>query len=130
MATELRERVIDGIAILSVPNGLKGNTEEALKQHLDALLRRGFDRILIDLEGVPYLDSSDLGRLIRCHISIRQSGGRVRLCNLSPRVSSLLKMTRLDTVLDTYDTEEEALESLRKLEAVRRVAYGATGDGD
>ena len=129
MGTELRERIIDGIAIVSVTNSLKGNTEETLRRHLDALVRRGFDRVLIDLKEVPYLDSSDLGRLIRCHIAIRQAGGRVRLCNLAPRVASVMKMTRLDTVLDIYDTEEEALESMRKQEALRRVAYGATGDG-
>ena len=44
---------------------------------------------------------------------MRQAGGRVRLCNLSEKVRTLMKMTRLDTVLDLYATEEEALASIR-----------------
>jgi anti-sigma B factor antagonist len=129
MAYEFPERVVDGVAIVSIGRGLKGDAQEALRQHLDSLLRRGFDRILIDLKEVPYIDSSDLGRLIRCHLSIRQAGGRVRLCNLSARVREVMKMTRLDTVLDLYETEEEALSSLQKVESVHRVGYGASGDG-
>jgi anti-sigma B factor antagonist len=111
-AFAVRERLVDGVAVLSFSRGLKGEGEEALKQLIDDLVRRGQLRVLIDLGEVPYLDSSDLGRLIRCHISIRQAGGRVRLCRLSERVRGIMKMTRLDTVMEIYDTEAAALASL------------------
>src|SRR5262245_5087996 len=118
----VEERLVQDVVVLSVTKGLKGQGEEALKRRLDDLVRRGHLLVLIDLNGVPYLDSSDLGRLIRCHISIRQAGGRVRLCNLSERVRTLLKLTRLDTVMDLYETEAEALASLHKPEILQRPA--------
>lgn len=72
--------------ILSIEKDLKGEGEAALRERLDQLVRQGHLQILIDLRHVPHVDSSELGRLIRAHISVRQAGGRVRLCNLSDRV--------------------------------------------
>ena len=109
----LHERDVDGVIILTVKRGLKGEGEATLKERLDSLVRTGHPRILIDMKYLPHLDSTEIGRLIRCHLSVRQAGGRVRLCNISDRLKGLLKMTRLDTVLDLFPTEEVALESFR-----------------
>jgi anti-sigma B factor antagonist len=91
---------------------VKGECEAELKERLDGLVRKGHMDILVDLKGCPYLDSTELGRLIRCHLSVRRAGGRVRLCNLAPRIMTLMQMTRLDTVLDLFATEEEALAAI------------------
>ena len=109
----VREREVDGIIVLSVVRELKGVVEATLRQRIDYHVSRGFKKILIDLDGLPYMDSTDLGRLIRCHLSVRQAGGRVRICNISEKVWELLKLTRLDTVLDLYHTEAEALASMQ-----------------
>jgi stage II sporulation protein AA (anti-sigma F factor antagonist) len=109
----ISQREVDGVAILAPQRGLKGEAEWALRERLNALVARGKLEILIDMKAMPYADSSELGRLIRSHISVRQAGGRVRLCHLSPRVATLMHLTKLDTVLDIYDTEEEALSSIR-----------------
>ncbi len=108
------ERIVDGVIILSVEKELKGEGEAALRERLDALVRQGHLQILINLRDVPHVDSTELGRIIRSHISVRQAGGRVRLCNLTDRVMTLMKMTRLDTVLDIYGTEEDALAAFRR----------------
>ena len=105
----IRERKSGETIILVVERALKGEGEIELKGRLDQLVAQGHTDVLVDLKGCPYLDSTELGRLIRCHISVRKAGGRVRLCNLSPKVMTLMKMTRLDTVLDLFGTEEEAL---------------------
>jgi anti-sigma B factor antagonist len=109
---EFQERNIGGVTILTVERGLKGTLETLLKERIDGLVTEGRVQIVVDLQKVPHIDSSDIGRLIRSHFSVRQAGGRVRLCNLSDRVLSVLKMTRLDTVLDLYPTEETALASI------------------
>ncbi len=116
-ASVLHERVEDGIVVLYVEKRLHGEGEVTLRERLDALVRRGTSDVLVNLQNLPYVDSSELGRLIRAHISVRQAGGRVRLCNLSERVATLVKMTRLDTVLEIYGTEEEALQQMRQQRA-------------
>src|SRR5213594_405241 len=117
----IKERNVDGVVILSLERGLKGMGEATLKERLDELVLAGHMQILIDLGGLPYIDSTELGRLIRCHLSVRQAGGRVRLCNLSEKVRMLMKMTRLDTVLELYGSEEEALEGIRRIGRISRI---------
>ncbi len=111
-ANAYQERNINGITILTVKRGLKGAVETRLKDRIDDLVREGCLRIVINLQQVPYVDSSDIGRIIRAHLSARQAGARVKLCNLSDRVRAIMKMTRLDTVMEIYESEEEAMASL------------------
>ena len=111
--TVCRERVVDGVVILSLGRSLRGPGEAGLRERIDEFAQLGRTQILIDLSELPYIDSTELGRLIRCHLSVRSAGGRVRLCNVSGQVISLLRMSRLDTVLDFYATEEEALTAIR-----------------
>lgn len=99
--------------MLAVARDLKGPVEMTLKERIDSLVREGQRQILVDLKHLPYLDSTGLGRLIRAHSAVRQAGGRVRLCNVSPKIMELLKLTRLDTVLDIYTSEEDALAAVR-----------------
>ena len=108
------ERDVDGVKILTLDRGLKGETENRLRTRLEQLVRSGHMNILVDLEQMPYKDSTELGRLIRSHLAVRQAGGRVRLCNLSEKVLTLMKLTHLDTVLDLYPTEKEALAGILK----------------
>jgi len=110
---EFQERNINGVTILTVERGLKGKLEKLLKERVDELVLEGSLQIIVNLKQVPYIDSSDIGRLIRSHLSVRQAGGRVRLCNLSDRVLTVLKMMKLDTVLDLYPTEELAMASVQ-----------------
>jgi anti-sigma B factor antagonist len=111
---DFQERNIGGVTILSVKSGLKGALEALLKDRIDELVQTGSLTIVVDLKHVPYIDSNDIGRIIRAHLSVRQAGGRVRLCNLSEKVLSVLRMTRLDTVLELYATEGDALAGLAR----------------
>jgi anti-anti-sigma factor len=108
---------VDGVTILRFERELRGALESHLKDRIDALVGEGRLQILIDLKDMPYIDSSDIGRIIRAHLSARQAGGRVRLCNLSEHVLAALKITKLDTVLEIYDNPEEAMSSIRQSQA-------------
>jgi anti-sigma B factor antagonist len=104
-----QEERIGQVVVIALERSLKGGVEAALKERIDTLVRQGSLQIVIDLRYVPYVDSTELGRLMRCHLSVRKAGGRVRLCNLSERMRLLLRMTHLDTVFDLYDSREGAL---------------------
>jgi anti-sigma B factor antagonist len=118
----IEEREVGEVTNLAIDRRLKGSLEWHLKERLDGLVLKGRLQIVIDLKQVPYLDSSEIGRLIRAHISVRQAGGRVRLCNLSQKISAVLRMSKLDTMLDLYETEEAALASIIEGEARQSLA--------
>jgi anti-sigma B factor antagonist len=109
VASVIPERRVEGVLILSPPNALTGAGEAALKDRLDELVREGNREILIDMGQVPFIDSTELGRLIRSHLSVRRAGGRIRLFNLSPRVLALMRLSKLETFFELFDTEDQAL---------------------
>src|SRR5262245_50587649 len=55
--------------------------------------------ILVDLTGVPYVDSAGIGSLVNMHVSRKKIGGRVQLLGVSDRVKNVLAATNVDKVL-------------------------------
>ena len=71
-------------------------------------------RIVLNLGGVNYIDSGGLGTLVSLYTTAHNAGGSIKLANLTQRVGDLLQVTKLVTIFEVYDSEEEAIESFRK----------------
>ena len=84
---------------------LRDTVKEAVTQN---------NRIVLDLAEVNYIDSGGLGTLVALRTTAINAGGTVKLASLTRRVDDLLQITKLATVFDVYDSEEEAVESFRK----------------
>jgi anti-anti-sigma factor len=80
---------------------------EAIKAEVDL----GHKNILLNLDGVDYIDSWGLGAMASTFITVVRLGGKMKLLNTQPRVTSMLQVTRLYTVLVTFTNESEALAS-------------------
>ena len=88
-----------------------------LREMVRKFLEHGHNRILLNLEGVDFIDSAGLGELVRSHASIRSRGGHLKLVNPSASVHHLLRITKLDRVFDIVPDEASALSSLRQAAA-------------
>jgi anti-sigma B factor antagonist len=84
-----------------------------LRDTVRNFLERVHNRILLNLEGVDFIDSAGLGELVRTHASVRSRGGHLKLVNPSASVHHLLRITKLDRVFDIMPDEVSALSSLR-----------------
>jgi len=84
-----------------------------LRDTVRNFLEHGHNRILLNLEGVDFIDSAGLGELVRTHASVRSRGGHLKLVNPSASVHHLLRITKLDRVFDIMPDEVSALSSLR-----------------
>lgn len=71
------------------------------------------NRIVLDLGGVSYIDSSGLGTLAGLYAAAKNAGGEMKLANLNTRMRDMLQMTRLLTVFDVYDRAEAATASFK-----------------
>jgi anti-anti-sigma factor len=80
---------------------------KAIKRELD----QGRKDILLNLDGVDYVDSWGLGAMASSFITLVRMGGRLKLLNTQPRVNSMLQVTRLYSVFVTFTDEREALAS-------------------
>ena len=72
-------------------------------------IRAGRTRVVLDLSGCEFMDSSGLGAVIGGLKTARQAGGDLRIASLAPQVATVLKLTNLDRVLRPYDTVAGAL---------------------
>jgi len=106
------ERTVGDITILDVTGQItadRGNTY--LKDKIHSVLSQGRTRILIDLGGVSYVDSTGLGELIASLTTVSKSQGSLKLLRVTKRLNDLLIITKLINVFDTFETEAEALSS-------------------
>ncbi|GIV61413.1 MAG: hypothetical protein KatS3mg044_0279 [Rhodothermaceae bacterium] len=103
-------------AVIHIKGKFLGALEEdAFRQAIDDLKKKGKTRLVIDLSGADLLDSTAIGLLISTLTTMRRAGGDVRLAGLQKRVRNLFLMTRLlGPVFDDYETVEAALESFEK----------------
>jgi anti-sigma B factor antagonist len=106
------ERVVGGVSILDLHGKiLIGEGDDALRDAVAKLLEEGKTKILLNLADVPYVDSAGLGEIVRCYTTVSKSGGRLKLLNLTKKIQDLLSITKLLTVFETYDAEEQAVAS-------------------
>src|SRR5712692_8585469 len=90
-----------------------GDEGAALRERVGDMLLRS-PKIVVNLDGVHYIDSGGLGILVGLSVSARNRGGQLKLVNPSQRVSDLLRRTKLDTILSVYGNDEEAVAAFRK----------------
>lgn len=82
-----------------------------LRDTVASVVFEGERKILLNLAGVPYVDSGGLGELVRCSMVAGKASGAVKLVNMTSKITDLLAITKLSTVFDTFDSESEALAS-------------------
>lgn len=80
-----------------------------LQQELVRVVEKHPRRIVLDLSGVQYMDSSGVASLVKLLSSTRRQNIDLKLCGLLPRVRSIFEITRLDTVFDICPTVKEAM---------------------
>jgi anti-sigma B factor antagonist len=88
-----------------------GEGDEVLKDKINSLILQGHKRMLLNLAEVPYIDSAGLGEIVRTYTTVSRQGGQLKLVNLTKRITDLLMITKLLTVFETFDNEQEALKS-------------------
>jgi anti-sigma B factor antagonist len=66
-------------------------------------------QLLLNFEGVEFLSSAALNKLITLHRRVKAAGGTVRICNLHPQIGEVFKLTRLDRMFEIVKSEQAGL---------------------
>jgi anti-sigma B factor antagonist len=109
----IQERIVSDVAIVRISGRvtLTEGTPE-VDDVLQRLVQQGHVRIVLDLEEVPYIDSTALGSLLRTHATVSRRGGAMKLLKVKGHVRELLELTRLLNVFEAFDSEAEAIASV------------------
>jgi anti-sigma B factor antagonist len=106
------ERQVGDVIILDLQGKiLIGEGDDALRDAVMRLVDGGKTKIVLNLGEVPYVDSAGLGEIVRCYTTVSRKSGRLKLLHLTKKIKDLLSITKLLTVFETYDSEEEAIRS-------------------
>jgi anti-sigma B factor antagonist len=109
---QISERVVGDVTILDLNGKITlGEGDELLKDKINSMLNQGQRKLILNLEGVPYIDSAGLGEIVRTYTTVSRQGGKLKLLNLTKRIQDLLSITKLLTVFETFESEEQAVQS-------------------
>ena len=109
---DVKERQAGDVTILDLRGEVRiGEGSIALRDAIRNLAAAGKKKLLLNLAGVSYIDSSGIGELIANYTTVSRQGGQLKLLKLTDRVQNLLVITKLLTVFDAYDDEAEALQT-------------------
>jgi anti-sigma B factor antagonist len=110
----INQRQAGDITVLDLDGEVRiGDSSTALRSAIRNLVAAGNKKILLNLAGVKYIDSSGIGELIANYTTVNRGGGQLKLLNLTEKVQDLLVITKLLTVFDVYDDDAEALGSFK-----------------
>ncbi len=112
MPTKITERRIGDVTILQVSGHvILGDGAPELRARMNDLIDEAHLRFLLDLRGVTYIDSFGVGVIAAKYVSVRRKGGDVKLLRLSPRSHRVMRISGLLKIFETFDSEEDALNS-------------------
>jgi anti-sigma B factor antagonist len=102
----------NGIGLIEAKGSLVGGDETLeLRQAVAGYLDREYSKLIIDLGGVTYVNSTAIGVLVSAHASYAKKGWHIKLCGMNKNITNIFVITKLTLVFDVYDTKEEAIKS-------------------
>lgn len=109
---QIEERAVGDVVVLDLKGRITlGEGDQLLKDKVNSLVNQGHKRMVLNLAGVPYIDSAGLGEIVGSYTTVSRQGGSLKLLNLTKKITDLLAITKLLTVFETFDSEDEAVRS-------------------
>jgi anti-sigma B factor antagonist len=109
---DISRRDVGNVVVLDVSGRLTLNDGSGqLKEQVSSLISQGHKNIVLNLANLAYVDSAGLGEMVACHSTATKNGSQVKLANTTGKLNDLLAITKLVTVFDTHDSEEQAIKS-------------------
>lgn len=108
------ERTVGDVAVLDLEGRLiLDDGFEQLREVINRLVGEGRRKLLLNLDGVTYLDSAGVGLIACKYVTLCRHNGQLKLCNLQARIHDVLHSTKLLTVFESFHSEAVALNSFK-----------------
>lgn len=112
---KIDKHVKNDIVILRLSGDLTGGPDgEYFHDTIKQMITEGKNKVLVDMGSVYLVNSTGLGILIAALTSTKNAGGALKLLNVTKRIESLLIVTKLSLIFETFKDEQEALASFNK----------------
>lgn len=109
----LKEKVADGVTLLTVRGFLDAHTFEELEKCINDLFEENQYKLIVDLSGLDYISSAGAGVFIGAIGTAQENEGNIVLVNPSPNVKEVFDLLGLSQIFTFKNSREEALRALR-----------------
>jgi anti-sigma B factor antagonist len=109
---ELNQKDVGSVVVVELVGKVMGGPDATvLNDALHELVQRGRKKVVVDLGQVTSMNSTGLGILISGLTTMRNTGGDLKLANVTERIQNLLMITKLRTVFEAHETVDKAVAS-------------------
>ncbi len=108
---EIQIREEGKVQILACLGRMDAQVSGLLKGRIQELLDKGSAKLVLDLEGLEFLDSSGLGALVSCLRRVREKKGEIKLAGLRPEVRSIFDITRVSRLFHIFENVSDAVKA-------------------
>ena len=114
MSAKINIRHTDGVTILLVNGRITlGDGSVSLRDAVQEAIKSDSRKLILDMSGVSYMDSSGVGELTGAYTSLKNKDCQLKLLHLTKRIDDLMQITKLATIFDIYSNEKEAIASFK-----------------
>jgi anti-sigma B factor antagonist len=111
----LKTKESNDVVVIEVKGNMMGGPDsQKFRDLLHKLVDEGKNKVVVDLKNVKFINSAGLGTLISGLTTMRNAGGDLKIANPTEKIESLLMITRLIKVFESYSSVDEAVESFNK----------------
>ncbi len=107
----IKEKKQNDVAIYAITGEIDITTSPDVRKVFDRIIKEKVPKVILNLQGVNYIDSSGLATLVEGLQRLKTYGGKMKLTNLSGKVKSLFEITKLERLFEIYPEEEKAVET-------------------
>jgi len=98
------------IALFTLTGDPLGESDaELVRQKMRLVVDSKIPHVIFEMKGVRHINSAGLGGLVMANVTMAKAGGTIQFTDIGVNVMKVLKMTRLDTVLEIVPTADEAI---------------------
>jgi anti-sigma B factor antagonist len=127
-------KVVGDVCVMKLDGKFMGGGDSFfLRDKIKNVLSTGIRKVLIDMDGVPYIDSTGVGFLVGSHTSVTQEEGQLKLLNVKPKILEVLKIMNLLKIFEIFPEENEAMKSFEDKKPAaalkkKKTSKGAKGE--
>lgn len=109
---KVKRNPMDPLMVLEVSGKIMGGPDhDRFKEEITGLIGDGYKDVILDLSGVPWINSTGLGILISGFTSLKNAEGTMKVCNVKERVLSIFYISQLENIFQVFKTTQEAIDS-------------------
>ena len=108
-------KVVGDVCVLKLDGKfMAGGDSFFLREKIKNVLSMGIEKLLIDMDNVPYIDSTGVGFLVSSHTSLKSQGGQLKLLKVKPKILEVFKVMSLLSIFELFEDEEAAMKSFEE----------------